>query len=269
MALYALSEPLVLGADDELMIELRQRSTLGDANIGRFRLSIAAEAGDAVNKVGRSPREELAALPADQPIDAKLRERLFDEFLVDHAPYQIPRQALDRAQRQLAETKSAAGKLNVMVLAERKQPRDTFVLVRGVWDKHGDKVGPDVPQALAAWPEGEARTRLGLARWLTSKENPLTARVTVNHLWQMLFGQGLVRTTEDLGLQGEHPLHPELLDWLAVDLVEHGWDLKRTLKLIVRSRTYRQDSSVTPALLAKTPTTACSPAVRASACPAG
>ena len=253
VALYALSEPLVLGADDELMIELRQRSTLGDANIGRFRLSIAAEAGDAVNKVGRSPREELAALTADQPIDAKLRERLFDEFLVDHAPYQIPRQALDRAQRQLAETKSAAGKLNVMVLAERKQPRDTFVLVRGVWDKHGDKVGPDVPQALAAWPEGEARTRLGLARWLTSKENPLTARVTVNHLWQMLFGQGLVRTTEDLGLQGEHPLHPELLDWLAVDLVEHGWDLKRTLKLIVRSRTYRQDSSVTPALLAKDP----------------
>ena len=253
VALYALAEPLVLGADDELMIELRQRSTLGDANIGRFRLSIAAEAGDAVNKVGRSPREELAALPTGQPIDAKLRERLFGEFLVDHAPYQIPRQALDRAQRQFAETKSASGKLNVMVLAERKQPRDTFVLVRGVWDKHGDKVSPDVPQALAAWPEGEARTRLGLARWLTSKENPLTARVTVNHLWQMLFGQGLVRTTEDLGLQGEHPLHPELLDWLAVDLVEHGWDLKRTLKLIVLSRTYRQDSSVTPALLAKDP----------------
>jgi len=140
-----------------------------------------------------------------------------------------------------------------MVLAERKEPRDTFVLVRGVWDKHGDKVGPDVPKALAPWPAGEARTRLGLARWLTSKDNPLTARVTINHLWQMLFGQGLVKTTEDLGLQGERPLHPELLDWLAVDLVEHGWDLKRTLKLVVLSRTYRQDSSVTPALLAKDP----------------
>jgi hypothetical protein len=114
-------------------------------------------------------------------------------------------------------------------------------------------VTPDVPQALVGWPEGQPRTRLGLARWLTSKDNPLTARVTVNHLWQMLFGQGLVRTTEDLGLQGERPLHPELLDWLAVDLVEHGWDLKRTLKLIVMSETYRQDSAVTPALLAKDP----------------
>ena len=253
VAVYALAEPLVLGPDDELMIELRQRSTLGDANIGRFRLAIAAEAGEAVNQVGRSPREELAALPADQTVGAKLRERLFGEFLADHGPYQTSRLALDRAQRQLAETKAAAGKLNVMVLAERKQPRDTFVLVRGVWDKHGDKVSPDVPQALATWPEGEPRTRLGLARWLTSKDNPLTARVTVNHLWQMLFGQGLVKTTEDFGLQGERPLHPELLDWLAVDLVEHGWDLKRTLKLIVMSATYRQDSSATPALLAKDP----------------
>jgi hypothetical protein len=253
VAVYALAEPLVLGPDDELMVELRQRSTLGDANLGRFRLAIAAEAGDAVNKIGASPREALAALPAGQPVDAKLRERLFGEFLADHAPYQTSRLALDRAMRQLTETKAAAGKLNVMVLAERKQPRDTFVLVRGVWDKHGDKVNPDVPQALAGWPANEPRNRLGLARWLTSKENPLTARVTVNHLWQMLFGQGLVRTTEDLGLQGERPLHPELLDWLAVDLVEHGWDLKRTLKLIVMSRTYRQDSSVTPALLAKDP----------------
>ena len=253
VAVYALAEPLVLGPDDELMVELRQRSTLGDANIGRFRLAIAAEAGDAVNKVGASPREELAALPAGQPVGDKLRERLFGEFLADHPAYQASRQALDRAMRQLAETKAAAGKLNVMVLAERKEPRDTFVLVRGVWDKHGEKVGPDVPKALAPWPEGEARTRLGLARWLTSKDNPLTARVTVNHLWQMLFGQGLVKTTEDFGLQGERPIHPELLDWLAVDLVEHGWDLKRTLKLIVLSRTYRQDSSVTPALLAKDP----------------
>ena len=212
-----------------------------------------AEAGEAVNKVGPSPREELATLPAGQPIGAKLRERLFGEFLADHAPYQTSRLALERAQRQLGEAKAASGKLNVMVLAERKQPRDTFVLVRGVWDKHGDKVNPDVPQALAGWPTNEPRTRLGLARWLTSKDNPLTARVTVNHLWQMLFGQGLVRTTEDLGLQGERPIHPELLDWLAVDLVEHGWDLKRTLKLIVMSETYRQDSAVTPALLAKDP----------------
>ena len=253
VAVFALAEPLVLGADDELIVELRQRSTLGDANLGRFRLAVTAEAGEAVRRIGASPREELAALPAGQPVGEKLRARLLGEFLADHGPYQASRQALDRAMRQLNETKAAAGKLNVMVLAERKQPRDTFVLVRGVWDKHGDKVTPDVPKALAPWPEGAPRDRAGLARWLTSPDNPLTARVAVNHLWQMLFGQGLVRTTEDFGLQGERPIHQDTLDWLAVDLAGHGWDLRRTLKLIVMSRTYRQDSSVTPALLARDP----------------
>ena len=250
-AVYRLAEPLILGADEELIIELRQRSTLGDRNLGRFRLAVTDEAGPAVATIGATPFERLAEAKAGP--DTQLREDLFKQFLADHRPYLEARAALDRALRDQADIKARAGKVNVMVLAERKEPRDTFVLVRGVWDKHGDKVTPDVPQALVGWPEGAPRNRLGLARWLTAKENPLTARVTVNHLWQMLFGQGLVRTTEDLGLQGERPLHPELLDWLAVDLVEHGWDLKRTLKLIVMSATYRQDSSVTPALLAKDP----------------
>jgi Protein of unknown function (DUF1553)/Protein of unknown function (DUF1549) len=253
IAVYALAEPLVLGPDDEIMVELRQRSTLGDANIGRFRLFIAAESGEAVNKVGASPREELAALPAEQPISGPLRERLFGEFLADHVPYQTSRQTLDRAQRQLTEIKASEGKLNVMVAAERKEPRDTFVHIRGVWDKHGEKVSAAAPAALGNWPTGEPPTRVGLARWLSAKENPLTARVTINHLWQMLFGQGLVRTSEDFGLQGERPVHAELLDWLAVDLVEHDWDLKRTLKLIVLSATYRQDSSVSAALLTQDP----------------
>ena len=250
-AVYRLAEPLTLGPDEELIIELRQRSTLGDRNLGRFRLAVTDEAGPAVAMIGTTAFERLAVAKTEP--DAPLREALFDQFLADHHPYRDARAALDRAIRDQADIKARAGKVNVMVLAERKQPRDTFVLVRGVWDKHGDKVGPDVPQALAGWPANEPRNRLGLARWLTSKDNPLTARVTVNHLWQMLFGQGLVKTTEDFGLQGERPVHPELLDWLAVDLVEHGWDLKRTLKLIVLSRTYRQDSSVTPALLAKDP----------------
>ena len=108
VAVYALAEPLVLGPDDELMIELRQRSTLGDANIGRFRIALAAEAGEAVNKVGPSPREELAALPSGQPIADKLRARLFGEFLADHVPYQTSRLALERAQRQLGEARPRA-----------------------------------------------------------------------------------------------------------------------------------------------------------------
>jgi len=247
-AVYALAVPLLLGPDEDLIVELRQRSTLGDSNIGRFRISVTSEAGEAVNKIGATPREELAALGKSGVLEPSLHSRLFSEFLADHAPYLESKSALDRATRQFNETKTAAGSLNVMVLAERAEPRDTFVLLRGVWDKHGEKVTPDVPAAIAAWQPDDQRNRIGLARWITSKQNPLAARVAVNHLWQMLFGAGLVRTTEDFGLQGERPSHPELLDWLAVDLMEHAWDLKHTLRLILKSATYRQDSATNEAL---------------------
>ncbi|HEX8914171.1 MAG TPA: PSD1 and planctomycete cytochrome C domain-containing protein [Humisphaera sp.] len=251
VAVFALAEPLELGADEELVFELRHRSTLGDGNIGRFRLSATDERGSAVTGVGPTPLAALAA--AGGKADAKLRARLQDQFLADHAPYVVVKAALDKANRQLDEAKKAAGKVDVMVLAERKQPRDTFVLVRGVWDKHGDKVRPDAPQAVLPWPDDLPRDRAGLARWLCSPQNPLTARVIVNHLWQLCFGAGLVRTPEDFGLQGERPTHPDLLDWLAVELVESGWDVKHVLKLIVTSDAYRQRSDVTEALLAKDP----------------
>jgi len=114
-----------------------------------------------------------------------------------------------------------------------------------VWDKKGDVVPRGIPAAIAPWPEGLAKDRLGLAKWITSKENPLTARVFVNHVWQMLFGAGLVRTPDDFGLQGQRPTHPELLDWLAVDFMESGWDVKRLIKTIVTSETYQQSSDRT------------------------
>jgi hypothetical protein len=252
---YALAEPLVLGADEELVVELRQRSTLGDANIGRFRLSATDQPGETVRSVQAAPLEELAAAKVSDvaEIEAKLRARLLEQFLEEHPPYHEAKGALDRANRQLDEVKKAAGKVNTMVLAERKEPRDTFVLVRGVWDKHGDKVERGILPAIAAWPANEEESRLGLARWVVSRENPLTARVVVNHLWQMLFGVGLVRTPEDFGLQGERPTHPELLDWLAVEFMESGWDVKHLLTVIATSTTYRQDSAVSEALLARDP----------------
>lgn len=238
-ALFALKEPLVLEKDEELIFELRHRSTDGDANIARFRLSATDQPGPAVHEIGAAPLEQLAAV---SDVDDKLRGRLFAQFLEDHAPYQVARESLGRATSQLKEVTAAAGKLNVMVLAERKAARETHVLVRGVWDKKGDKVTPGVPPAIAPWPEGLARDRMGLAKWITSRDNPLTARVFVNHVWQMLFGAGLVRTPDDFGLQGQRPTHPELLDWLAVDFMEHGWDVKRLIKLIVMSETYQQSS---------------------------
>ncbi len=245
-AVYALAEPLVLEADEELIFELRHRSTNGDANISRFRLSATDQPGPAVRELATAPLEQLAQGKVE-------RERLMAQFLEDHSPYQIAKASLDRASAQLKEVTAAAGKLNVMVLAERKEPRDTHILVRGVWDKKGDKVKRDVPAAIAPWPEGIARDRLGLARWLASKDNPLTARVFVNHLWQMFFGYGLVRTPDDFGLQGQRPTHPELLDWLAVDFMEHGWDIKHLIKRIVTSETYRQDSNASAELIARDP----------------
>ncbi len=253
-AVFGLAEPLILEADEQLVFELRQRSTVGDANVGRFRVLVTDQAGATVRSLETPPLEALAAAIQQETVpDTKLRETLFEQFLADFEIYQAEKRALDRAVRQWNEVQAAAKKIDVMVLAECSEPRPTHVLVRGVWDKKGDAVERDVPPAILAWNPETPRTREQLARWLVSTENPLTARVVVNHFWQMLFGAGLVRTPDDFGLQGERPTHPELLDWLAADLMEHGWDVKRMLKQIVLSETYRQDSATTPALLARDP----------------
>jgi hypothetical protein len=130
----------------------------------------------------------------------------------------------------------------VMVMKELKEPRETHVLLRGQYDRPGERVAFGTPAALPPLPEGASKDRLGLARWLVSRENPLTARVTANRFWRDIFGTGIVKTTEDFGVQGERPSHPELLDWLAVEFMESGWDVKQLIKTIVMSNTYRQSS---------------------------
>lgn len=134
----------------------------------------------------------------------------------------------------------------LMVMAETPQPRETFLLIRGQYDKKGEKVGPATPSVLPALSTALPRNRLGLARWLVDPGNPLTARVTVNRYWQALFGVGLVRTAEDFGSQGEAPSHPELLDWLATEFVRIGWDIKAMHRFLVTSATYRQSSRTSP-----------------------
>jgi hypothetical protein len=140
-----------------------------------------------------------------------------------------------------------------MVMHELREPRPAHVLLRGQYDKPGAEVSRDVPGALLAFPEGAPRDRLGLARWLVDRQNPLTARVAVNRVWQLYFGTGLVKSAEDFGRQGEWPTHPELLDWLAAEFTETSWDVKRLHRLIVTSSTYRQSSAVAPALAARDP----------------
>ncbi len=251
VAVFALKTPLVLRPDEELVFVMLHRSTTGDANIGRFRLSATNQPGRAVTSLDPMPLEQLAAAAiADAgAVESGLRGRLFEQFLTDHAEYQREKGALDAAKQQLGSVRKAAGELNVMVLSERKEPRVTHILERGVWDRKGAVVTRGVPAAVLARTPDEIMSRLDLARWLVDRDNPLTARVVVNHLWQLCFGSGLVRTPDDFGLQGEFPTHPELLDWLAVELMDSGWDLQHVLRLIVTSRTYQQESRVSPELL--------------------
>ena len=141
----------------------------------------------------------------------------------------------------------------VMVMEEMDKTRDMHVLDRGMYDAPKEKVLPDTPESVLKFPEDLPRNRIGLAKWLTSKENPLTARVTVNRYWQMIFGKGIVDTPHDFGLQGSLPTHPKLLDWLAINFMESGWDVKQLLKTMVMSATYRQKSTITPELKQKDP----------------
>ncbi|MED5418360.1 MAG: DUF1553 domain-containing protein, partial [Verrucomicrobiota bacterium] len=131
-----------------------------------------------------------------------------------------------------------------LVARELGKPRPTKMLLRGEYDRPvGEPVQPDIPSAMGALPENAPRNRLGLAQWLISRENPLVARVLVNRIWQRIFGEAIVRSPEDFGLQGKQPTHPELLDWLAVELQESGWDLQHMLRLILTSRTFKQQSA--------------------------
>jgi hypothetical protein len=141
----------------------------------------------------------------------------------------------------------------VMIMQESPVPRETHLLLRGAYDRPGEKVSPAVPSVLRPLPEGAPNNRLGFAKWLVDPSNPLPARVIVNRFWQMYFGTGLVKTVEDFGSQGEWPSHPELLDWLATEFVRSGWDVKAMQKTIVMSATYRQSSKETPEMLQKDP----------------
>lgn len=136
----------------------------------------------------------------------------------------------------------------ITVMRERATPRPAFVLRRGAYDQPGESVLADTPRFLPPFPDGAPRNRLGLAQWITSPDHPLLARVTVNRYWQMLFGHGIVRTPEDFGLQGQSPTHPELLDFLARDFIDHDWDVRRLLRTIVLSSTYRQSAIVSSAV---------------------
>jgi hypothetical protein len=181
------------------------------------------------------------------------RQKLREYFLTWAAPERFRK--VHAEQQSLTNEKSELDKAipNSMVMAEMKTPRETHILMRGDYRNKGEKVTAYVPSVLPALPQGAPVNRLGMAKWLVDPSHPLTARVAVNHYWQMCFGNGIVKTTEDFGSQGDPPSHPELLDWLATEFIRKGWDVKAMMRLIVTSATYRQSSRVTPELLEKDP----------------
>src|SRR5262245_14080189 len=181
------------------------------------------------------------------------REKLRDYFLTYEAPEEYRRTYAELTQ--LKKEKAARDKVvpTSMVMEEMEKPRETHVLGRGDYRNLGEKVQPGVPSSLPPLPAGAPPNRLSLARWLCDPSHPLTARVAVNRYWQMYFGHGIVKTAEDFGSQGESPVHAELLDWLATEFVQTGWDIKRMQRLIVTSAAYRQSSHVTPELVEKDP----------------
>ena len=260
-AVLQLAQPIGAPGGVRLQVTLEFQSQYAQHQLGRFRLAVT----DSPQPQGTDPLpaavRSALGIAADQrtpqqrdEIKKYYRERVSPTF-----------QGLVAKLAELNDARAALEKQipTSMVMQEMAQPRETFVRVRGQYDKLGDKVTAGVPAFLPPLPAGAPHNRLGLAQWLVAPSHPLTARVTVNRYWQMLFGTGLVKTAEDFGSQGEAPSHPALLDWLAVEFqtpakspltgAEQAWNVKALVKQMVMSATYRQSSAVTPELIAKDP----------------
>ena len=202
-----------------------------------------------------SPADDIyAPKPETDVTRCRARTGRLKDYYLTHAAPDTDRRLYAQLQALKRERSGLQEKVpNVMVMKELPQPRETFMLARGDYRNRTEKVSPATPGWLPAFPAGGPKNRLGLAQWIVSPDHPLTARVAVNHYWQSYFGNGLVKTAEDFGLQGELPSHPRLLDWLAAEFVQSGWDVKALQKKIVMSATYRQGSQLPPELLVRDP----------------
>ena len=194
---------------------------------------LAGISGSTANTLKQPPEQRY--LPSFREIIPKLK---------DTEPQYIA--TVEKFLKVFDEQRNYDGNLpRVMVMQDMPKPRDTFILVKGAYDKHADKVNAATPGALPPLADDVPVNRLALARWLVSPGHPLTARVTVNRMWQQFFGIGLVKTVDDFGVQGEKPIHPELLDWLATEFIATDWNVKAMQRLILTSHAYRQSSKMT------------------------
>ncbi|MEQ8768117.1 MAG: DUF1553 domain-containing protein [Planctomycetota bacterium] len=246
-AVLRFATPQHIATGERLQVTLVQ-SYGGAHTLGHFRLSWTS--------LAQPPRavaaDVTAAIETPKAERSDVQEQLLRETYRSFAP------EIASLRSQISEVDAKIRSLDiattpVMEELPAGEHRDSHVLIKGNFLQTGDPVTASVPEAFHDWPEGAPHDRLGLAQWLISRENPLTARVCANRYWAKLFGQGLVLTEEDFGSQGTPPTHPELLDWLALELINRGWDVKALLRTIVTSSTYRQSSHIREELLERDP----------------
>ncbi len=194
-----------------------------------------------------------AALDAEAVQRTAAQRAEIEKFFRENTDNPVKNAEANLAKLKKAQEEAKGATTTTMVMKELAKPRDAFVLIRGQYDKKGEKVEAGLPACFPPMPAGAPMNRLGLAKWIVDPSNPLTARVQVNRFWEKFFGYGLVRTSENFGSQAEWPSHPELLDWLATEFVRLGWDMKAIQKTIVMSAAYRQSSRVTPELRERDP----------------
>jgi hypothetical protein len=246
------ARPIEIEPGSRLTVTIRQTSRFDEHLIGRFRIAVSDDerAGDYA-RIPESIRATLRMAPGGRT--AEQQSELVRYYLSAAAPeLKSERERLAGLRSQLAEMKPGA---TVPILREiaAGHRRTTRIQRRGNYLDLGAEVGPGIPAAFSTSSKETPADRLGLARWLVAAENPLTARVIANRHWEQIFGTGIVATSEEFGIQGDPPTHPELLDWLATELVRMRWQLKPFVRLLVTSATYRQGSRVTPDRLERDP----------------
>ena len=252
-ALFAFDSLIDVPADATVTVTLHHEA-ISQHNIGRFRVSVSKKNPETLGLNGTTIPPEIRSVLAIASDKRKPKQmQTLHKFFRETIPNDLRKAdaALATVRKQAADLRKSLP--STMVMREAA-PRDAFILKRGEYDKPGEKVIRGVPSVLPALPEGAPVNRLGLAQWIASRENPLTARIWVNREWERFFGTGLVKTSENFGSQSEYPSHPQLLDWLAAEFMEptvssgvgavavQPWDMKAFQKLIVTSATYRQSS---------------------------
>jgi hypothetical protein len=240
-----------IATDQPLRIGRRLNDGFLKGAVNSFRVYGSALSAEQITALVEAGLAEAMQAPATETRAAALR--------AVYTKQQAPTLQAKRNRVQQIEQKRSDYEKNevpsVMVMEELPEPRPTYLFVRGAYHSPdtSDPLQPAVPQFLPPLPEGTPQNRLGLAQWIVNPANPLTARVTVNRIWQRFFGTGLVKTPDNFGVQSDPPSHPKLLDWLATEFIARGWDLKSMQKLVVMSATYRQQSTLNEDLLAKDP----------------